>query len=643
MKSHGNEESKISTVQKSNVFFSLNPGNPKDEKNCLKNSPKEKKDFSTNTLDEESGENSLMEQRLTPMKNLPRGEKSSLKVKNSSVIEKEEMEDEAKETVMKAKRERRQQDQLSRFESEKGHLLRNKIKEEEADYTGDADVRDTGEEDSNNDGDAVKEEEEGMRMSQDYFRYSSSATSQKITPSSPFHACSSPLHAFLPPFMHVLPPFMHCSSSPCQQTSSRLSSSSLSSFLPSKSGPDPHPLSGFELLMTTSKSSSLNVSSSKSRASLNVLRETDKNEVNVTSNVNELVKVSRELVKGKVSNAGDVSKMVAVQVFEKKYESPSTPNTFDLNVATRDQKNISSSNVSKAIRARSESFGAEEERREKEKKRREEEKERREEREESKERREEREESKEKRRENRSIEPILRQSIEPNNHSSLTVESDLESALNQNTISFGDPLNENQKSILASERDTTHFSPDSKTDRLGNEVSGLRVSGLRVSGLRVSELEMSEFIDSTFEVSTFNQSSTLIDSTLMNVSTFPQVVVKNPMVQTVSAQSGVRTLNQSYCVGSRLKRRQEETKKRILRQTLVIVITYAICWAPYAAMVLWHQIDEKSAYDFPDVIARLFFTLAVANSTVDPYIYGRFLRDQASKRNHREASSGSKR
>ena len=153
--------------------------------------------------------------------------------------------------------------------------------------------------------------------------------------------------------------------------------------------------------------------------------------------------------------------------------------------------------------------------------------------------------------------------------------------------------------------DRTGFEKCSRTEECSRTEKCSEVNSTAVS------------IDFTFEVATDH-------------GRVPSQELTEDMRTDLKSNLAAKVLNENR-IESRLQRRQEEAKKRILKQTLLIVTTYAICWAPYAAMVLWHQIDEESAYRVPDFIARFFFTLAVFNSTVDPYIYGRFLSEQANR------------
>ena len=72
---------------------------------------------------------------------------------------------------------------------------------------------------------------------------------------------------------------------------------------------------------------------------------------------------------------------------------------------------------------------------------------------------------------------------------------------------------------------------------------------------------------------------------------------------------------------------QRDLKKRILRQTLIIVMTFIVCWTPYVIMATWYQIDFESASQAHFLINSVFFLFAVSNSIIDPFIYGKFVKD----------------
>ncbi|RWS05405.1 gonadotropin-releasing hormone II receptor-like protein, partial [Dinothrombium tinctorium] len=73
-------------------------------------------------------------------------------------------------------------------------------------------------------------------------------------------------------------------------------------------------------------------------------------------------------------------------------------------------------------------------------------------------------------------------------------------------------------------------------------------------------------------------------------------------------------------------RRHQLIQQKILKETILIIIAFLICWTPYVTMTLWYQIDRSSAkkveYNFQNVL----FMFAVSNSCVNPFIYGKFYR-----------------
>ncbi|XP_042206520.1 gonadotropin-releasing hormone receptor-like [Homarus americanus] len=66
------------------------------------------------------------------------------------------------------------------------------------------------------------------------------------------------------------------------------------------------------------------------------------------------------------------------------------------------------------------------------------------------------------------------------------------------------------------------------------------------------------------------------------------------------------------------------TKTRTLHMTLIIVTVFFLCWTPYNIMSLWYFIDRQSAQLVDPRVQASLFIFAVANSTVNPLVYGYF-------------------
>lgn len=97
-----------------------------------------------------------------------------------------------------------------------------------------------------------------------------------------------------------------------------------------------------------------------------------------------------------------------------------------------------------------------------------------------------------------------------------------------------------------------------------------------------------------------------------------------------SSPSGVKVVEATSEVitgGNARSRNQRDAKKRILRQTLVIVVTFLVCWSPYVFITLWYQIDSDSAQRLNDSVTGVLFLFAVSNSVINPFIYGKFVKD----------------
>lgn len=64
----------------------------------------------------------------------------------------------------------------------------------------------------------------------------------------------------------------------------------------------------------------------------------------------------------------------------------------------------------------------------------------------------------------------------------------------------------------------------------------------------------------------------------------------------------------------------------ILKQTVVIVLAFVVCWTPYVFVTLWYQVDKSSAREANRLLVNCLFMFAVSNSTINPFIYGKFTR-----------------
>ena len=78
-------------------------------------------------------------------------------------------------------------------------------------------------------------------------------------------------------------------------------------------------------------------------------------------------------------------------------------------------------------------------------------------------------------------------------------------------------------------------------------------------------------------------------------------------------------------VVSRMSLKKNNMKKRILNQTLIIIVAFIICWTPYVFIALYYQIDLEGASQLNPRLIAFLFMFAVSNSVVNPFIYGNFL------------------
>ncbi|KAI1292775.1 Gonadotropin-releasing hormone II receptor [Halotydeus destructor] len=72
-------------------------------------------------------------------------------------------------------------------------------------------------------------------------------------------------------------------------------------------------------------------------------------------------------------------------------------------------------------------------------------------------------------------------------------------------------------------------------------------------------------------------------------------------------------------------------RRKILRQTVVIVMAFVICWTPYVFIALWYQLEPSSARQLHPHLTGILFIFAVSNSTLNPFIYGKFVKSHPSK------------
>lgn len=74
-----------------------------------------------------------------------------------------------------------------------------------------------------------------------------------------------------------------------------------------------------------------------------------------------------------------------------------------------------------------------------------------------------------------------------------------------------------------------------------------------------------------------------------------------------------------------------DPKTRILKQTLVIIITFLVCWTPYVLATLWYHIDVDSYMKLDQTVSSTFYLFAVSNSIINPFIYGKFVNDNSQR------------
>ncbi|CAL8100472.1 unnamed protein product [Orchesella dallaii] len=69
-------------------------------------------------------------------------------------------------------------------------------------------------------------------------------------------------------------------------------------------------------------------------------------------------------------------------------------------------------------------------------------------------------------------------------------------------------------------------------------------------------------------------------------------------------------------------------RSRTLRLTLLILLTFIVCWTPYVVMTLWYMLDRNGASQVDERLQEALFIMAVTNSVINPLIYGTVGRRQ---------------
>lgn len=75
------------------------------------------------------------------------------------------------------------------------------------------------------------------------------------------------------------------------------------------------------------------------------------------------------------------------------------------------------------------------------------------------------------------------------------------------------------------------------------------------------------------------------------------------------------------------QKHQRDSRTRILKQTFVIVATFMVCWTPYAVVSAWYYIDMESYLKMDQRLLSILYLFAVSNSIINPFIYGKFVKD----------------
>ncbi|GIZ01757.1 hypothetical protein CEXT_285591 [Caerostris extrusa] len=69
----------------------------------------------------------------------------------------------------------------------------------------------------------------------------------------------------------------------------------------------------------------------------------------------------------------------------------------------------------------------------------------------------------------------------------------------------------------------------------------------------------------------------------------------------------------------------ERARARILRITIIIMLTFFVCWTPYVTMILWYLFDPVSAEEINSYLQSTLYIFAVSNSCISPFFYGNYI------------------
>ncbi|XP_064597909.1 cephalotocin receptor 1-like [Liolophura sinensis] len=94
----------------------------------------------------------------------------------------------------------------------------------------------------------------------------------------------------------------------------------------------------------------------------------------------------------------------------------------------------------------------------------------------------------------------------------------------------------------------------------------------------------------------------------------PRTVVFRP-----PANGGERFFNPDEMLLDRRRSPASEGKRRMLKMSLTIIITYIICWAPFLIVNLWAAFDHEAT--FPVTAFAVIMRMANLNSCTNPWIY----------------------
>lgn len=84
----------------------------------------------------------------------------------------------------------------------------------------------------------------------------------------------------------------------------------------------------------------------------------------------------------------------------------------------------------------------------------------------------------------------------------------------------------------------------------------------------------------------------------------------------------------------------DDTRRKVLKMTSLLIIAFVTCWTPYAIVTIWELFREQG--DKMEAINKILYFFAVSNSCINPYLYGnlfRFIKERRVKKRRRSGNN----